>query len=82
MPIRVQDELPAVNFLREENVFVMTTSRASGQEIRPLKVLILNLMPCVFPILSLKILQLIEGYRRRLKRKTSSCAYCLTHRYR
>lgn len=26
MPIRVQDELPAVNFLREENVFVMTTS--------------------------------------------------------
>ncbi|MBS0849808.1 homoserine O-succinyltransferase [Citrobacter sp. JGM124] len=45
MPIRVQDELPAVNFLREENVFVMTSSRASNQEIRPLKVLILNLMP-------------------------------------
>ncbi|STI82659.1 homoserine O-succinyltransferase [Escherichia coli] len=45
MPFRVPDELPAVNFLREENVFVMTTSRASGQEIRPLKVLILNLMP-------------------------------------
>lgn len=45
MPIRVQDELPAVNFLREENVFVMTASRATGQEIRPLKVLILNLMP-------------------------------------
>ena len=45
MPIRVQDELPAVKFLRDENVFVMTTSRATGQEIRPLKVLILNLMP-------------------------------------
>ncbi|MCR1575570.1 homoserine O-succinyltransferase [Klebsiella aerogenes] len=45
MPIRVQDELPAVNFLRDENVFVMTTSRATTQEIRPLKVLILNLMP-------------------------------------
>ncbi|BDH47569.1 homoserine O-succinyltransferase [Salmonella enterica subsp. enterica serovar Choleraesuis] len=45
MPIRVPDELPAVNFLRQENVFVMTTSRASHQEIRPLKVLILNLMP-------------------------------------
>ena len=45
MPIRVQDELPAVNFLREENVFVMKASRATGQEIRPLKVLILNLMP-------------------------------------
>ncbi len=45
MPIRVLDELPAVNFLRNENVFVMTSSRASTQEIRPLKVLILNLMP-------------------------------------
>ncbi|VEB51522.1 homoserine O-succinyltransferase [Salmonella enterica subsp. enterica] len=37
MPIRVLDELPAVNFLREENVFVMTTSRASGQENSPAK---------------------------------------------
>jgi homoserine O-succinyltransferase len=45
MPIRVPDELPAVNFLRAENVFVMTSSRAKTQEIRPLKVLILNLMP-------------------------------------
>ncbi|OAT77576.1 homoserine O-succinyltransferase [Mangrovibacter phragmitis] len=45
MPIRVPDELPAVNFLRNENVFVMTSSRARVQEIRPLKVLILNLMP-------------------------------------
>ena len=38
MPIRVPDELPAVNFLRNENVFVMTSSRAKTQEIRPLKV--------------------------------------------
>lgn len=45
MPIRVPDELPAVNLLRNENVFVMTSSRAKTQEIRPLKVLILNLMP-------------------------------------
>ncbi len=45
MPIRVPDELPAVSFLRNENVFVMTSSRAKTQEIRPLKVLILNLMP-------------------------------------
>ncbi|MGD8107548.1 homoserine O-succinyltransferase MetA [Pantoea sp. FN0302] len=45
MPIRVPDELPAVNCLRQENVFVMTHSRASVQEIRPLKVLVLNLMP-------------------------------------
>ncbi|NIG98417.1 MAG: homoserine O-succinyltransferase [Serratia symbiotica] len=45
MPIRVPDELPAVSFLRNENVFVMRSSRAKTQEIRPLKVLILNLMP-------------------------------------
>ncbi|GBU13502.1 homoserine O-transsuccinylase [Enterobacterales bacterium] len=45
MPIRVPDELPAVNFLQNENVFVMTSSRAKTQEIRPLKVLVLNLMP-------------------------------------
>lgn len=45
MPIRVPDDLPAVNFLRHENVFVMTSSRALVQNIRPLKILILNLMP-------------------------------------
>ncbi|AKA38464.1 homoserine O-succinyltransferase [Yersinia ruckeri] len=45
MPIRVPDELPAVSLLRNENVFVMTSSRAKTQEIRPLKVLVLNLMP-------------------------------------
>lgn len=45
MPIRIPDELPAVNFLRNEIVFVMTSSRAKTQEIRPLKVLVLNLMP-------------------------------------
>ncbi|ACZ78525.1 MULTISPECIES: homoserine O-acetyltransferase MetA [Dickeya] len=45
MPIRVPDELPAVSFLRNENVFVMASSRAKTQEIRPLKVLVLNLMP-------------------------------------
>ncbi|NKI74758.1 homoserine O-succinyltransferase [Dickeya sp. CFBP 2040] len=45
MPIRVPDELPAVSFLLNENVFVMTSSRAKTQEIRPLKVLVLNLMP-------------------------------------
>lgn len=45
MPIKVPDELPAVNLLRNENVFVMTDTRAHLQNIRPLKVLILNLMP-------------------------------------
>ncbi|WP_445496091.1 homoserine O-succinyltransferase MetA [Photorhabdus sp. SF281] len=45
MPICIPDELPAVNFLRDENVFVMTSTRADIQNIRPLKVLLLNLMP-------------------------------------
>lgn len=45
MPIKIPDQLPASNVLREENIFVMSESRASTQEIRPLKVLILNLMP-------------------------------------
>lgn len=45
MPIRVPDELPAVRLLRNEQVFVMTSTRAHRQEIRPLKILLLNLMP-------------------------------------
>lgn len=45
MPICIPDELPAVNFLQNENVFVMTSTRANIQNIRPLKVLLLNLMP-------------------------------------
>ena len=53
MPIRVPDELTAVNFLREENVFVMTTSRASGQEIRPLKVLILNIFKVTVEVIQM-----------------------------
>lgn len=44
MSIRVSDELFVVNFLREENVFVMIIFRAFGQEIRLFKVLIFNLM--------------------------------------
>lgn len=45
MPIRIPDQLPASDVLRNENIFVMSESRASTQEIRPLKVLLLNLMP-------------------------------------
>ncbi|MCD7777591.1 MAG: homoserine O-succinyltransferase [Clostridiales bacterium] len=45
MPIKVQDNLPAKNVLENENIFVMTESRAMGQNIRPLEILILNLMP-------------------------------------
>lgn len=45
MPIRISDDLPAASILKSENIFTMPKSRASLQDIRPLKVLILNLMP-------------------------------------
>ena len=45
MPIRISNELPARSFLEQENVFVMPEDRADSQDIRPLKILILNLMP-------------------------------------
>ncbi|WP_404394414.1 homoserine O-succinyltransferase [Pseudoalteromonas phenolica] len=45
MPITVKDELPAIATLRQENVFVMPKSRARTQEIRPMRLAILNLMP-------------------------------------
>ncbi|GHU86994.1 homoserine O-succinyltransferase [Clostridia bacterium] len=45
MPIRISEALPARATLESENVFVMTENRADNQEIRPLKLLILNLMP-------------------------------------
>ena len=45
MPIKIPNELPAVRVLEEENIFVMTETRAITQDIRPLKILILNLMP-------------------------------------
>jgi len=45
MPITVKDELPAIARLRQENVFVMPKSRAKTQEIRPMRLAILNLMP-------------------------------------
>lgn len=45
MPIRIQDSLPAQKILESENIFVMTEYRAIHQDIRPLHVLILNLMP-------------------------------------
>lgn len=45
MPIKIPNELPAVKTLNEENIFVMTHERAVNQDIRPLHILILNLMP-------------------------------------
>ncbi len=45
MPIKIPDNLPAREILNRENIFIMTEDRASHQDIRPLKIGILNLMP-------------------------------------
>lgn len=45
MPLTLPDKLPAIDRLKEENIFVIDNTRASSQDIRPLKIAILNLMP-------------------------------------
>jgi homoserine O-succinyltransferase/O-acetyltransferase len=45
MPLNIPDRLPAVEELKKENIFIMASRRASEQDIRPLRIIILNLMP-------------------------------------
>ncbi len=45
MPIKIPSDLPATKILEQENIFVMNEERASNQQIRPLEIAILNLMP-------------------------------------
>ena len=45
MPIRIPNDLPATEVLKQENIFVMTHTRAVTQDIRPLEIVVLNLMP-------------------------------------
>lgn len=45
MPLNLPDKLPAIELLKEENIFVIDASRATQQDIRPLRIVILNLMP-------------------------------------
>lgn len=45
MPIKIQNDLPAIKILESENIFVMQEDRATTQDIRPLKIVIVNLMP-------------------------------------
>lgn len=45
MPLNLPDKLPAIELLRKENIFVIDETRATHQDIRPLKIIILNLMP-------------------------------------
>ena len=51
MPIRIDNDLPVKKILEEENIFVMDYERAMSQDIRPLEVLILNLMLQVWLVL-------------------------------
>ena len=45
MPLKLPDKLPAIEILKNENIFVMDTERATHQDIRPLRIVVLNLMP-------------------------------------
>lgn len=45
MPLRIPDKLPAIEILKKENIFVMDNTRATNQDIRPLRIVVLNLMP-------------------------------------
>lgn len=58
MPIKIPDNLPAANVLENENIFFMRAGRAYAQDIRPLKILILNLMP-VKPVTETQLLRLL-----------------------
>ena len=49
MPIKIPKELPAYRVLSNDNIFVMNNERADTQDIRPLKIAILNLMPLKIP---------------------------------
>lgn len=77
MPLRLPDRLPAIELLKKENIFVMDNSRATSQDIRPLKIVILNLMPLkittetdLIRLLSNTPLQM-EIYFMKLKSHTS-----------
>lgn len=45
MPLRIPDKLPAIEILKKENIFVIDNTRATNQDIRPLRIVVLNLMP-------------------------------------
>lgn len=58
MPIKIPDKMPANQVLRSENIFIMDDSRALSQDIRPLEIAIVNLMP-VKQITEVQILRLL-----------------------
>src|SRR3712207_9268608 len=76
MPLRLPDKLPAIELLKKENIFVMDDTRAHNQDIRPLRIVVLNLMPLkittetdLIRLLSNTPLQM-EAYFMKLKSNT------------
>ncbi len=60
MPVKMPDNLPAVSVLASENIFVMSESRAYQQDIRPLRIVLLNLMPMKI-VTEIQILRLLSN---------------------
>jgi len=60
MPVKIPDNLPATSVLASENIFVMNESRAYHQDIRPLKIILLNLMPTKI-VTEIQILRLLSN---------------------
>ena len=67
MPIKLSSALPAYRTLTEENIFVMTESRAETQDIRPLQIAIVNLMPTKVDT-ETQLLRLLGNTRCRWRR--------------
>ena len=61
MPIKVIKNLPAITKLAQENIFVMDTERAENQQIRPLQILLVNLMPTK-EVTETQILRALSNY--------------------
>ena len=77
MPIKIPNNLPAAHILESENIFVMDADRAYSQDIRPLKILILNLMPIKY-ITETQLLRLLGN--SALQGKWISSTRSRTHR--
>ena len=74
MPIRIPDSLPATAALETENIFVMTEHRAMHQDIRPLRVLLLNLMPTKIATETQILRKLSNTPLRRSTARSMRCA--------
>jgi homoserine O-succinyltransferase len=68
MPILVPRGLPAYKILKEENVFVMTEARALRQDIRPLRIAIVNLMP-IKEVTETQLIRMLANRKYRRDKK-------------